>query len=528
PQPVQQTFGSTYWNFEFSVNEKDTNVMYISMTEVSKSVNGGRSFTTIAAYNNISSHPDVRDQFLARSTKGGSGDMLFLGNDGGISQSDAGISGLPKWKNVNGYGLSVTQFWGLDVFQSDTVFITGGAQDNGMFWYRDTVWGNNYTTCGDGYDAAVLSSGSFLSECNAPNIVQNNLKTGSFWLLPVPDNYGKEYSRPIRNIKGKIYLGHRQLYEYVAAKVEQNDYKVKNKTGNLNEYKDSEGGVINSSISAFDICERTMNSACIGFKNPLWEKGEYKAKLWYTKNFKAENPDWTDLTKFAVCENSRIFNYSEIYDVAVDDLIDEKIYLLGRDVFDQTNCRVYVMEYRADSAKWIMTNVTFNLPKVGLNKIVKEKDSDQLYLATDAGVYYINSMLLAEKKWEKFNGTNRKLPACLVTDLYINYDRNTLYCSTYARGIWESPLAGDLHDDFRYNRSVGINETISVDGTLALGKNVKLELGEKLFISQGSVIELKAGAELVVKKEKVFSYDGRNTGLETFLKPGSKGRIVYK
>src|SRR5207253_2629267 len=103
-------------------------------------------------------------------------------------------------------------------------------------------------------------------ECNAPTILLNNLATKNIWAFPLPDGYYKEYVRPLKNIKGNIYLGHRNLYEFPAKLVEQNEYKTKNKS-NFDELKDSEGAILNNMISCFDICARTMSSACVAFKN---------------------------------------------------------------------------------------------------------------------------------------------------------------------------------------------------------------------------------------------------------------------
>ena len=42
-QPITQTFAGAYWNLEFAVSERDTSVMYLSMTETSRSTNSSRS-----------------------------------------------------------------------------------------------------------------------------------------------------------------------------------------------------------------------------------------------------------------------------------------------------------------------------------------------------------------------------------------------------------------------------------------------------------------------------------------------------
>ena len=62
---------------------------------------------------------------------------LYCGSDGGIYISDNdGNSFADKTKN----GLNISQFYRIDVAQTDSTEIVGGLQDNGGFSYVNNAW----------------------------------------------------------------------------------------------------------------------------------------------------------------------------------------------------------------------------------------------------------------------------------------------------------------------------------------------------------------------------------------------------
>ena len=61
-------------------------------------------------------------------------------------------------------------------------------------------------------------------------------------------------------------------------------------------------------------------------------------------------------------------------------------------------------------------------------------NDEEIYLATDVGVFYRNKYM---SQWECYNGL---LPNVRVSDLKVNRHRKTLYAATYGRGIWRTSL----------------------------------------------------------------------------------------
>lgn len=86
-------------------------------------------------------------------------------------------------------------------------------------------------------------------------------------------------------------------------------------------------------------------------------------------------------------------------------------------------------------ATW--TNMSTGLPNIPANCITYDNNSapgfDALYVGTDLGVYYRDSSLTS---WTLFSGG---LPNVIVDELEINYSNNRIYAATYGRGLWSSP-----------------------------------------------------------------------------------------
>jgi PKD repeat protein len=82
---------------------------------------------------------------------------------------------------------------------------------------------------------------------------------------------------------------------------------------------------------------------------------------------------------------------------------------------------------------WI--NITGTLPDIPVNVIKHANDgNDGLYLGTDYGVYYYNTVL---NDWISFN---TDLPNVIVRDLEINPTADVIRAGTYGRGVWECNL----------------------------------------------------------------------------------------
>jgi hypothetical protein len=105
-----------------------------------RSVNEGNSFTHIAG----NTHPDARALLIHTATTSANAinDIVFGGSDGGVVMKSAGNS---NFTSITGDSLVVTQFYGMSNTEADERYVSGGAQDNGIFAYvsdRVVPWQN--------------------------------------------------------------------------------------------------------------------------------------------------------------------------------------------------------------------------------------------------------------------------------------------------------------------------------------------------------------------------------------------------
>ena len=130
----------SYWCNEFEVSNTNSSVFYAGGGRVFKSTNSGASWTPISQYEPLepainSTHADIRALVQLPSI---TGDLLFMGNDGGVAKTTNGGS---LWQNLNGDGLNITQFYSFGSFNTNNNLV-GGTQDNGTrFKYGATnIW----------------------------------------------------------------------------------------------------------------------------------------------------------------------------------------------------------------------------------------------------------------------------------------------------------------------------------------------------------------------------------------------------
>jgi hypothetical protein len=137
---------------------------------------------------------------------------------------------------------------------------------------------------------------------------------------------------------------------------------------------------------------------------------------------------WTNLTS-SLPSTSNSINY-----ISVDANNPSKLWIaLG----GYDNLKVF----ESANGGTVWSNISDGLPSVPANTIIENKlsGSQQLYVGTDIGVFFKDG----DSDWELFSAD---LPSVIVTELEIYYDEttpenNTLYASTYGRGLWKSTLA---------------------------------------------------------------------------------------
>ncbi|MEP7197545.1 MAG: hypothetical protein ABI851_13570 [Saprospiraceae bacterium] len=146
--------GRPFYFYEIYVDPTNSNVIYSLHTYLNKSIDGGKTYKSIADYGNAV-HPDHHAFWIDPSNP----NYLLEGNDGGLNVSyDAGQT----WQFI--LNLPVGQFYHLNVDDDFPYHVYGGMQDNGTWvgpgftlsagGIRNGDWQEVYF--GDGFDAAPI------------------------------------------------------------------------------------------------------------------------------------------------------------------------------------------------------------------------------------------------------------------------------------------------------------------------------------------------------------------------------------
>ncbi|GAA4322384.1 T9SS type A sorting domain-containing protein [Flaviaesturariibacter amylovorans] len=150
-----------WYNLILAVDPTNPDILVGGGLHLTRSLNGGSSWTTISSSSVTGTHVDQHELIYVSNSR------LIVGNDGGIYVSDNMNATTPTFANKNN-GFNVTQFYGADFHPTIPNFFLAGAQDNNTL--RFTNAGLSTATPVIGGDGGV------------PHIDQNdgNLQIGAY------------------------------------------------------------------------------------------------------------------------------------------------------------------------------------------------------------------------------------------------------------------------------------------------------------------------------------------------------------
>jgi len=517
---VKHLAAKTYWYLNFDVNEVDTSVMYISMTETSRSVDGGKTFKKIGTYNGPNTHADVRATFLAVSTPEGKNDKIFLANDGGISLShDFNATDNVFFRNLNGNGLYANQFWGIEVLQSEKLFVSGGTQDNGAFFIKDNFESNNVHSCGDAYSGLPLNDSLAISLCFPPLTLLHNTNKNSNVRITINDPYC-DARRPLFSKDSFVYIAYHDIWRAKIKDIERNKLEFEN-ISQIPTFTVEGNNIPNKACKSFAISP--FNSALLVYQSPNWERTQNNGKLYYCDNLFAKKKSFQDITSINNTSRAEINRWYQMESITADATNKHTFYYIAKDEFDATNCEIIKFTYLPDSNKAIVKEIKYNLSKNGYNKLLIDPLTNVLYLAANDGLYTLN-ITAGDTVWKN----HHFFPRVQVSDLAFNFLTNTLYVATYGRGIYFAgiPNYGTIHK--RFKRSNSLNTINKVDGIWELAARRQLKVSGKVIICSSGKIVLGRNSKLIIDKGTQWVNEfNQPINPEQFIEKRKKAHVVF-
>ncbi len=451
------------------------NVLYVDPLEENYVIAGGLNlFNSVdggVTLNQVTSNSIHADQHaIKRNPLNG---QLWLCNDGGVYRSSNSGN---TWESKSN-GLAINEYYRISGTNNLDDRLLGGTQDNGHF-LRDGGGNFQYVMSGDGMD-------------NYFNSLDNNIvyAASQYGGLGRSVNFGQ-------NFNGTTLPGasDKSVYPWITPFVQHPPY-FNPGTGQWEDrdviYVYSFNGVMRSTDA--------INWTNIGPGGI----GQFSGSLNPSMVICADNSGSTNLyisngNAFWVCFNP--LDVDPIW-LPLSLPINNGTYISALAVNPANRTEVWatisgyqagVKVFRSLNSGLSWTNMSLSLPNAPMYSIVfannTNNPSGAVYVGTEIGVFYKNDAL---PNWMPFSNG---LPHVPVTDLQMNYVTRELKCSTYGRGIWESPLYdaclntihvnNDINQgQFNYEASNLIYAFRAIGG--GIGTRVTLKAGAQIKFQDG-------------------------------------------
>jgi hypothetical protein len=477
-----------YWENDIVISPDNEDIVYLALTGLCKSTNGGASFNQLYGYWAGIVHPDVRGLYIRKDGVGN--DIVYLANDGGLNVTEnSGTS----FKNLNGTGLAITQIYGFDLnLKKDWIAI--GTQDLGFYNSDNGTWKNH--TYGDGIRMIFNpfeSTETMYGQTNGDGLNLSNNR-GASWngYLNGSDVTGSWERKMTFDALGNFYIGNgKNLYR-------------KNYVSNNFLSVGSFPNAIHR-IWGIGVSKSNPNVVYVGFDEPTWSGGYPSNRLYKSTNALDQTPTWTDISA-----NIPV-NWMGISDIVVDPNNSEHVWVITGTRFTNggstTADRVHFSSNGGNTFITINQGLNINSTspvRFPINIAVLDEASGGMYLGTDIGVYYNPNPKSSTSAWVCFN---KDMPTAIVTDLKIDYCSRKILASTFGRGLWESNLAEAPKSDYVLTSTQLLNvnqgetrifysditipsgQTFTVKGLVKMAPNRKITIkpGAKILIDGGRI-----------------------------------------
>ena len=497
------------------VSPLDSNILYymdtkeyIATTEnrvISKSVDEGASIVEQTKYSAetmsfgaTSTHADIRDLELIVPKSGSVNDVAVAGTDGGVSYTDysliGGTTNVSKWKNKNGKGLGITEFYGVTSVKYRDEFVALGAQDNSRFVLRNASWNN--LSAGDGYDGFITPDDSVFGEVNFPfHSVSGDYGISDYGTTLIPHSSGGNVPT-VPNYKATKRVSQiTQDGDIYAAR-----YDLAKKSAGASGFTFisdflSMGANTNNIVIDVSVYEKNDNIIFVAFPGATFDSTTTPNK----KIFRTVNggTSWTDISNsHFICND--VLKWHGVKSILVDPTDSNTVWITLAGMGPKTEGSIegakrVVRTQNALAPVPVWEDYSENLPIFPMEEILYDEfTKGRLYVASDVGLFYRDSDdTTSQSKWKCFNNG---IPDVTISDIDINYCNRKIYAATHGRGLWSADLLPPNIDTY-VNVGSPSGETWNTDRDIR--QSIKIPNGHKLTINNAT-INVMGGLKIVV------------------------------
>ncbi|PQJ10503.1 hypothetical protein CJD36_011035 [Flavipsychrobacter stenotrophus] len=410
----------------------------------------------------------------------GTDDILYLGNDGGISK---GTFSMTTWQNLNGKGLNISLPYSLGS-NIHTGEVGIAASDNGLLYATNAsfnAWtfqpvgdggelqyGKRYATRNYKFIGWSSSSGFvFLSgqtmglpECSALPTMQVDVPSLGKLVTTYKGEYfgtgstagGNIYSIVLGSGSGTTGSPYSLSYGNLTPTTAGSHYP-----GTLVDHK---------SVQAVAPDMYDENYIAAHIHEAPWEVGGFL----FCHNAASSSPTWSYISNNPGLNPgaNKTTNWTPLISMDVDprSTIPNKRLWVGGSGYAATAGVGRVFQTTDEGLHWY--DMSYGLPTGPINALKYDEQSHYLFAGTDQGVYAFNvdnGTNSSSNPWVCFS---LNLPSSLVTALDINRCTSKLYVSMYGRGAFETNLPPDpnLYGSVTTGGSAGVNDICDIENIL--------------------------------------------------------------
>jgi DNA-binding transcriptional ArsR family regulator len=419
--PGQQG-GFQWWFGRIFVDPDDADHVHVAGVSPRRSTNGGTTWTTIGGL-----HADSHAQAWARHD--GAPNRVYHGDDGGIYRTDSATFASNQWTRATNQ--LYMQIYMMDVGEQQPDRVVAGFQDRGSWrsWQgQNTGSPNTWTSYngGDGLHTLISPDnnnlyygcsqyGSCVRRVDGPAPVGNaTISTGTI-------SQRRNWNTPV-----VIDPNNPEILYYAGNHVNRSTARGTGWT-NLSDGVDltgdwtTHGGEFDP---AYGTRWGTSSALAVSKSHPnTLYVGTDTGRLWKTEDL-GEN--WVEFTGKGLPDR-----WVTRVDIDPD---DHKTVYATFSGYRNGEDAAHVFKTTNGGETW--EDVSGNLPNAPVNDIVIDKANSTVYVGTDVGVFYLKN---AKKNWKPVGG--QALPLVPVLDIRLHSPSNTLYASTFGRGVFKIDLS---------------------------------------------------------------------------------------